>query len=140
VGERALRRYAPELRPLPKRSVAIRRIAYARVERPVEHVAYLIALDGTTALHVGDTNSDPKTWPELGLAAGGVDLALVPFWYALDEERFVSLLEVTRARTVVLLHLPRTPDRSWDSAARELRERYPQVEIPTRFGTTVSLR
>jgi hypothetical protein len=69
-----------------------------------------------------------------------VNLALVPFWYALDDERFASLIRVTRARTVVLLHLPRTPERSWDATARELRRRYPQVEIPTRFGSKVSLR
>jgi L-ascorbate metabolism protein UlaG (beta-lactamase superfamily) len=115
-------------------------IPHGHTVRPVEHVAYLITLDGTTALHIGDTNSDPKTWPGLGLRPGGVDLALVPFWYALDQDRFASLLEVTRARTVVLLHLPRTPDRGWDATARELRERYPQVEIPTRSGTMVSLR
>jgi L-ascorbate metabolism protein UlaG (beta-lactamase superfamily) len=108
--------------------------------RPVEHVAYIVALDGTTALHLGDTDSDPETWPGLGLPPSGVDLALVPFWYALDGERFASLVRVTRARTVVLLHLPRTPDRSWDAAARELRRRYPQVEIPIRFGSKVSLR
>jgi hypothetical protein len=37
VGERALRRYAPELHPVPEPSVPVRRIAYARVKRPVEH-------------------------------------------------------------------------------------------------------
>ncbi len=115
-------------------------IPHGHTMRPVAHVAYVVALDGLTALHLGDTNSDPESWPALGLPPGGVDLALVPFWYALDDERFASLLRVTRARTVVLLHLPRTPDRSWDVAARELRRRYPQVEIPTRSGTGVSLR
>jgi L-ascorbate metabolism protein UlaG (beta-lactamase superfamily) len=115
-------------------------IPHGHTMRPVEHVAYLVALDGTTALHLGDTGSDPATWTGLGLPATGVDLALVPFWYALDSERFASLLRVTRARTVVLLHLPRTPDGSWDSAAREVRRRYPQVEIPTRLGSKVSLR
>jgi L-ascorbate metabolism protein UlaG (beta-lactamase superfamily) len=144
-----LRTRTRELAPTGTRPATLE-IGWARVQalaiphghtvRPVEHVAYLIALDGTRALHIGDTNSDPKTWSGLGLPRGGVDLALVPFWYALDEERFASLLQVTRARTVVLLHLPRTPDRSWDAAALELRRRYPQVEIPTRFGTRVSLR
>jgi L-ascorbate metabolism protein UlaG (beta-lactamase superfamily) len=115
-------------------------IPHGHTMRPVEHVAYLITVDGTTALHLGDTGSDPETWPRLGLPPGGVDVALVPFWYALDDERFASLLKVTKARTVVLLHLPRMPDRSWKASARELRERYSQVEIPTRFGMTVSLR
>lgn len=115
-------------------------IPHGHTMRPVEHVAYLIGLDGTTAFHLGDTSSDPETWPELGLPPTGIDLALVPFWYALDDERFAALVRVTRARTIVLLHLPRRPDRNWDAAARELRRRYPQVEIPTRFGTRVSLR
>jgi L-ascorbate metabolism protein UlaG (beta-lactamase superfamily) len=115
-------------------------IPHGHTMRPVEHVAYLVALEGTTALHLGDTNSDPETWPGLGLPSTGVDLALVPFWYALDDERFASLVRVSRARTVVLLHLPRTPDGSWDATARELRRRYPQVEIPTQFGSKVSLR
>ncbi|HYF39860.1 MAG TPA: hypothetical protein VD930_09240, partial [Gemmatimonadales bacterium] len=115
-------------------------IPHGHTVRPVEHVVYLITLDGTTALHLGDTNSDPETWPELGLSAGGVDLALVPFWYALDEKRFDSVVRITRARTIVLLHLPRMPDRSWNADARDLRRRYPQVEIPTRFGSKVSLR
>lgn len=115
-------------------------IPHGHTMRPVEHVAYLVALEGITALHLGDTNSDPQTWPGLGLPSTGVDLALVPFWYALDDERFASLVRVSRARTVVLLHLPRTPDGSWDATARELRRRYPQVEIPFRFGSKVSLR
>jgi L-ascorbate metabolism protein UlaG (beta-lactamase superfamily) len=113
-------------------------IPHGHTVRPVAHVAYLIGLDGTTALHLGDTDSDPDTWPELGLPSSGVDLALVPFWYALDDKRFASVLRVTRARTVVLLHLPRTPDRSWVATARELRRRYPQVAIPTQFGSTVN--
>jgi L-ascorbate metabolism protein UlaG (beta-lactamase superfamily) len=115
-------------------------IPHGHTVRPVEHVAYLITLDGTTMLHLGDTNSDPETWPGLGLAAEGVDAAFVPFWYALDEHRFEALLRITRARTVVLLHLPRVPDSGWGASARELRERYPQVEIPARFGMTLRLR
>ena len=115
-------------------------IPHGHTVRPVQHVAYLLALDGTTVLHLGDTSSDPETWPALGLPARGVDVALVPFWYALDGERFRSLLQVTHASTVVLLHLPRTPDQSWDESARELRERYPQVEIPMRPGMGVMLR
>jgi L-ascorbate metabolism protein UlaG (beta-lactamase superfamily) len=115
-------------------------IPHGHTMRPVEHVAYLVTVDGITALHLGDTSSDPATWAGLGLPPTGVDLALVPFWYALDYERFASLVRVTRARTVVLLHLPRTPDPSWDATAREVRRRYPQVEIPTRFGSKVSRR
>ncbi len=104
----------------------------------IQHAAYLLALDGATVLHLGDSNSDPRGWPGLGLPAEGVDIALVPYWYALDDERFRSLVQVTRAGRVVLLHLPHAVGESeemrarggWKAFTRRLRQRYPQVEIP----------
>lgn len=114
------------------------------VRRQVGHVAWLLTLDGLTALHVGDANSEPDTWRGLGLPSTGVDLALVPFWYALEDRRFAALLEVTRARKVVLLHGPLGPEGDrlqhlggWDAWGRGLRERYPPVRTPSRPGTIV---
>lgn len=116
-------------------------IPHGPTSRPVQHAAYLLTLDGTTLLHLGDTGSDPDTWPALGLPSGGVDVALVPYWYALDETRFAALLAVTRARTVVLLHTPRADgDNRWAAIARDLRKRYRQVEIPASPGAAVGLR
>jgi hypothetical protein len=46
------------------------------------HTGYLVTLHGTTAVHLGDTSGDPKAWPDLGLPEEGVDIPLVPYWYA----------------------------------------------------------
>lgn len=117
---------------------------HGRTVRPVGHAAYLVTLDGTTMLHIGDTFSEPGTWRGLGLPPTGVDLALVPFWYALEEKTLRELLEVTRARTVVLLHAPLGPEGDrlasrggWEGWSRALRARFPEVRTPSRPGEVV---
>jgi L-ascorbate metabolism protein UlaG (beta-lactamase superfamily) len=128
-----------QVRPLP--------IPHGGTVRPVGHAAYLVTLDGTTALHLGDTQSDPATWEAAGVPAAGVDLALVPFWYALDQARFEALLEVLRAGTVVLLHTPRQDDDGghlkarggWAAVSRELQDRYRQVHVPRAPGDFIEV-
>jgi L-ascorbate metabolism protein UlaG (beta-lactamase superfamily) len=123
-------------------------IPHGHTYRPVQHVAWLITLDGTTVLHLGDTNSDPSTWRAAGLPADGVDVALVPFWYALDEKKLEAVLATTRAHRVVLVHLALDPagtgypeDRGgWEAFARDLRKRFPAVELATRPGDELAGR
>ena len=123
-----------QVRPIP--------IAHGPTIRPVGHTGYLVAVDGTTALHLGDSNSDPRSWPDLGLPVEGVDLALVPYWYALEDASFQRLLDVIHARTVVLLHVSLEAARGqggWPARFRDLRARYPQVRAPRQPGGTVEL-
>jgi L-ascorbate metabolism protein UlaG (beta-lactamase superfamily) len=123
--------------PLPIRHGATRRM--------VDHVAWVVTLEGVSALHIGDTGSDPATWPALGLPAGGVDLALLPYWYALDDSRFQAILRVARPREIVLLHTPvpqsGSPEATaeWDVQRRALLERYPRVRIPARPGEAMDV-
>lgn len=123
------------VRPVP--------VSHGPARRPIEHTGYLVTLDGITAVHLGDTSGDPKAWPDLGLPEEGVDVALVPYWYALDDARLRSLLEVVRARTVVLLHISLDAAKAgdpWPARLRELRTRYPQLRAPGRPGEPVALR
>jgi L-ascorbate metabolism protein UlaG (beta-lactamase superfamily) len=120
-------------------------IPHGQTSRPIGHAAYLVTLDGTTALHLGDTSSDPDTWRSAGVPATGVDLALVPYWYALDEGQFEAAMAVLRARKVVLFHVAREAGESdglgepggWAAVSRKLRERYPQVRTPLVPGEVV---
>jgi L-ascorbate metabolism protein UlaG (beta-lactamase superfamily) len=113
-------------------------IPHGHTSRPVGHAAYLVTLDGTTALHLGDTSSDPATWRAAGLPEAGVDLALVPYWYALEEQRFAATMAVLRAKRVVLLHPALDAvEGGWVETSRGLRERYPQVRAPVVPGELV---
>ncbi|HYC33851.1 MAG TPA: MBL fold metallo-hydrolase, partial [Gemmatimonadales bacterium] len=113
-------------------------IPHGPTRRPVGHAAYLVTLDGTTALHLGDTSSDPATWRGAGVPKRGVDIAMVPYWYALDEARFEAARAVLRAKTVVLFHAALDSEESggvrgmggWAEVSRRLRERYPEVWAP----------
>jgi Beta-lactamase superfamily domain len=116
-----------QVRPIP--------IAHGPTIRPVGHSWYLVTLDGLTALHLGDTSGDPRSWRGLDLPKGGVDIALVPFWFALDDARFRSLLETVPAHTIVLLHVSLDAargDGGWPARFRELQDHYPQLRAPSR--------
>jgi hypothetical protein len=71
-----------------------------------------------------------------------VDIALVPYWYALEDARFQRLLDVIHARTVVLLHVSpgaARGDGGWPARLRELQARFPQVRAPGQPGEVVEL-
>lgn len=110
-------------------------IPHGPTVRPVGHSAYLVALDDLTALHVGDTSSDPASWTGAGVPPEGVDVALIPYWYALDRPRWDALLRVLRPGTVILLH---TPQASGGSRP-ELEGLGERVRIPRSFGETILL-
>jgi L-ascorbate metabolism protein UlaG (beta-lactamase superfamily) len=120
-------------------------VPHGPTRRPIGHTGYLVTLGGTTALHVGDTTSEPGTWPALGLPHEGVDIALVPYWYAFDDERFRELLNVVGRARVVLLHAPLPAAESedlkgrggWSAVSRSLRERHARVRTPSASGEVV---
>ncbi len=113
-------------------------IPHGPTRRPVGHAAWLVTLDGTTALHLGDTQSDPATWRAAGVPPAGVDLALVPYWYALEEGRLEAAMAVLKARRVVLFHTSLdAADRGWTETSRRLRERFAQVRTPVMPGESV---
>jgi L-ascorbate metabolism protein UlaG (beta-lactamase superfamily) len=132
---------AAQVKPVDLGWVQVRPLAipHGGTVHPVGHAAYLVTLDGTTALHLGDTQSDPATWVAAGVPAAGVDLALVPYWYALDQARFEKLLDVLRAGTVVLLHTPRQEDDRWAAVRRALEARYRQVRVPRASGDLIEV-
>lgn len=113
-------------------------IPHGPTTRPVGHAAYLVTLDGTTALHLGDTQSDPATWRAAGVPASGVDLALVPYWYALEGGRLEEVTAALRPRMVVLFHAARDGvEGDWRETSRALRQRYPEVRAPLVPGEVV---
>ena len=128
-----------KVQPLP--------IPHGPTSRPVGHAALLVTIDGTTVVHLGDSNGNEETLATLRRAARGVDVALVPYWYALDDEGFQALLDAARPGTVVLLHVAVPAARSgrlegrggWEAVAGEIRRRHPNVRTPGTAGEVVEL-
>lgn len=69
--------------------------------QPVEHVVWVVELDGRRVLHLGD--SSPTT-SEMSAAAGaGVDLLLAPFW-VLGGVEGLERIAATRAGQIAAFH------------------------------------
>lgn len=94
-----------------------------------------MTLDGTTALHLGDTQSDPATWRAAGMPETGAELALVPYWYALEEGLLEAAMAVLRTKRVVPSHAALEAMKSdWPETSRGLLERHPEVRAPLAPG------
>jgi L-ascorbate metabolism protein UlaG (beta-lactamase superfamily) len=85
--------------------VRVLRIRHNPTRRPPEqHVGFLIGAS-TTVLHVGDADPAADNFTLLK-ALPPVDLALVPFWYVLNDDNRRFVAESIRPRRVVAMHVP----------------------------------
>jgi hypothetical protein len=71
---------------------------------PEQHVGFLIG-ERTTALHVGDADPRADNFAVLR-ALPAVDLAVLPFWYVLDESSRAFVRGAIAPRRVFAMHLP----------------------------------
>lgn len=102
---------APE--PGPGRAVPLAgALAWASVielphnatRRSVANVGFLLDFAGIRVLHVGDADPTMATYGPLRLAARGVDVAIVPFWYLTGDDDAVR--RSIGARVWVASHVP----------------------------------
>lgn len=72
--------------------------------RSVANVGFLLDFAGVRVLHVGDADPSIATYGPLRLAASGVDVAIVPFWYLTGEDDAVR--RSIGARVWIASHVP----------------------------------
>ncbi|MGE0554619.1 MAG: MBL fold metallo-hydrolase [Gemmatimonadales bacterium] len=72
--------------------------------RSVANVGFLLDFAGIRVLHVGDADPTMAIYGPLRLAASGVDVAIVPFWYLIGEDDAVR--RSIGARVWVASHIP----------------------------------
>jgi L-ascorbate metabolism protein UlaG (beta-lactamase superfamily) len=73
---------------------------------PFQNLGFLVEVNGVKLLHLGDSEA---THAELGrytLAAQGIDVAFVPFWYLLDVDGVKLVREAISPKKVVPMHIP----------------------------------
>lgn len=71
--------------------------------RTVQHVGFLVEMDGVRVLHIGDTEVTPDTFTPFRLDTARVDVALLPAWAITGHWDTISRL--VRPRTVMAFHL-----------------------------------
>jgi len=78
------------------------------------NVGFLLNLDGIKVLHLGDSDGTVANFDAFDLQKEGIDFALAPYWYALDEESRRVIREHIAAKQVIFFHIPEdNPDDSY---------------------------
>lgn len=97
--------------------------------RGVANVGFLLELGGRTVLHVGDADPTLAHYAPHRLAARGVDVAIVPFWYLTGADDTVR--RAIGARTWIATHIPLADTAS---VRREVQARVPGALVLARPG------
>ena len=75
--------------------------------RAVQHLGYLVELDGVRVLHLGDSWVEDHTFKPFRLDTMRVHVALVPSWLLRNAETRAVIIRDIRPRTVMAFHLGR---------------------------------
>ncbi len=70
------------------------------------NAGFLLEVGGKKVLHVGDADGDVANFDPFDLQKAGIDFALVPYWYALDEESRGVIREHIAPKQVIFFHIP----------------------------------
>lgn len=72
----------------------------------VQHLAWLVTLDGRRILHLGDGIIDEKSLRSAGVLDGGIDVGVFPFWFVTYPfgKRLVD--KALRPRRIFAVHIP----------------------------------
>jgi L-ascorbate metabolism protein UlaG (beta-lactamase superfamily) len=115
--------------------VHVLRIRHNRTRRfPEQHLGFLIG-ETETVLHVGDADPVADNFRPLRHLPS-VDLALLPFWYVLDDSSRAFVRTSIAPRRIVAMHLPLQ-----DAAptASRLREAGVNVTLAVQPGSAIAL-
>ncbi|MDX1393807.1 MAG: MBL fold metallo-hydrolase [Gemmatimonadota bacterium] len=86
---------------------------HGRERAHIQNLGYLIDLDGTRVLHMGDTEVTSAEILEQEVADESLDVAFLPYWLLMGDGAS-AVLEALSATQVYAIHLPRADvDPSW---------------------------
>lgn len=70
------------------------------------NVGYILHLGGKKVLHVGDALDTVENFRRFELASEKLDVALLPYWYAMSEEGIAIVRDHVKAANVIFIHVP----------------------------------
>ncbi len=94
----------------------------------IENSGHLIEIEGKKILHIGDPAFGAKDIEAAGLVAEKIDLAILPYWFLINENGRSVIEQWIQPRQIIAAHIP--PARNADAAA-EIKKHYPAAVIFT---------
>ncbi|MCI0355591.1 MAG: MBL fold metallo-hydrolase [Acidobacteria bacterium] len=79
---------------------------YHNGRKPDLNVGYIVHLGGRKILHVGDSLDTVENFQRFELAREQIDVALLPYWYAMSEKGIRIIREEVKAAKVIFIHVP----------------------------------
>lgn len=96
---------------------------------PVTVVGHLVQVDGKRVLHFGDAELGAEQLEGLGLAAKGIDVAILPYWVFAQEGAKSLVAKQIAPKKVVAMRLPMG---GLQEARRKVRSLFPDAIFLTR--------
>lgn len=94
--------------------------------RSIENMGYLVDINGTKILHLGDSDMNPDRFKALNLKAMDVDIAMVPYWYLADETGVSIVNEYIQPKNLVGIHFPKAGS---TMALEEIAKNFPEARV-----------
>ncbi len=104
----------------------------------VQNVGYVITIDNTKILHVGDTNwlEEIHLFDQLKLNEESIDIAILPYWMLIQENASELIKKHINPEHVIATHIsPRIKEKELS----ELKKRYPNTYFLTQLGQQIQL-
>lgn len=110
--------------------------AGGRRDPPAENLCFIIEIDGTKVLHVGDADMDQERFDQLKLNSYDIDVALIPYWYLADSEG-KSIIESIGAQQMIGIHYPKAPS---PLALEAIKRNYPKATVFKEIGQSSKIK
>ncbi len=94
--------------------------------RSIENMGYLVDINGTKILHLGDSDMNPDRFKALDLKAMGVDIAMVPYWYMADETGVSIVNDQIQPKNLIGIHFPKAGS---PMALEEIAKHFPEARV-----------
>lgn len=92
----------------------------------IENMGYLVEINGTKILHLGDSDMNPDRFKALDLKSMGVDIAMVPYWYMADEAGIDIVKNLIAPKHLIGIHFPKAGS---PLALAEIKKNFPESRV-----------
>lgn len=94
----------------------------------VQNIGYLVRMDGTSVMHIGDADTQPDVFRKLAISEP--DVLIIPSWFLSDKQGLEIIKEILKPKQLVVTHISPNDKEDWN--------RHKVEGIPTYFFTRIA--
>lgn len=94
-----------ETRTLARVKVTFLGLSHGDRPPAVQNLGHVVDIGGVTVLHVGDATATAENFAPFALPARKIDVALLPWWYLVDDESLAVVRAHIAPKRIVAIHI-----------------------------------